>query len=209
MKRGVRVVTIRGVRVAVDARASRARGVAGRPQASSWGCERSIRAGRAALLRTAKACGSGTRGWCQIGGGFREPNRVSQNRQFAGDGGKRNSSPGRARYKPSNHCAGKAGGPADTCMLVCVFVCLLHTRPRVPASTRSSLRPLIFGGLRVQAQLGRYPRRGKASAYLPVVPANAGTHNHREQYSCAPVDPSCFNNNGRGVWVPAFAGTTW
>jgi hypothetical protein len=35
----------------------------------SWGCERSIRAGRAALLRTAKACGSGTRGWCQAGGG--------------------------------------------------------------------------------------------------------------------------------------------
>src|SRR5215212_7491570 len=40
------------------------------------GCERSIRAGRAALLRTAKACGSGTRGWCQAGGGFRKPNRV-------------------------------------------------------------------------------------------------------------------------------------
>jgi hypothetical protein len=32
-------------------------------------------------------------------------------RQFAGDGGKRNSSPGRARHKPSNHCAGKAGCP--------------------------------------------------------------------------------------------------
>ena len=28
-----------------------------------------IRAGRAALLRTAKACGSGTRGWCQADGG--------------------------------------------------------------------------------------------------------------------------------------------
>jgi len=32
-KRGVRVVTIRGVRVAVDAMALRARGIAGRPQA--------------------------------------------------------------------------------------------------------------------------------------------------------------------------------
>ena len=73
MKRGVRVVTIRGVRVAVDAMALRARGVAGRPQAWSWGCERSIRAGRAALLRTAKACGSGTRGWCQAGGGCSNP----------------------------------------------------------------------------------------------------------------------------------------
>ena len=37
------------------------------------GCERSIRAGRAALLRTAKACGSGTRGWCQAGGGCSNP----------------------------------------------------------------------------------------------------------------------------------------
>jgi hypothetical protein len=36
-KRGVRVVTIRGVRVAVDARRPRARGIAGRSQASSWG----------------------------------------------------------------------------------------------------------------------------------------------------------------------------
>ena len=73
MKRGVRVVTIRGVRVAVDAMALRARGIAGRSRASSWGCERSIRAGRAALLRTAKACGSGTRGWCQAGGGCSNP----------------------------------------------------------------------------------------------------------------------------------------
>ena len=72
-KRGVRVVTIRGVRVAVDAMALRARGIAGRSQAWSWGCERSIRAGRAALLRTAKACGSGTRGWCQAGGGCSNP----------------------------------------------------------------------------------------------------------------------------------------
>ena len=31
---------------------------------------------RTMLKRTAKACGSGTRGWCQIGGGFRKPNRV-------------------------------------------------------------------------------------------------------------------------------------
>ena len=72
-KRGVRVVTIRGVRVAVDAMALRARGIAGRPQALSWGCERLIRAGRATLLRTAKACGSGTRGWCQAGGGCSNP----------------------------------------------------------------------------------------------------------------------------------------
>jgi len=34
---------------------------------------------------------------------------VRLRRQSAGDGDKRNSSPGRARHKPSTHCAGKAG----------------------------------------------------------------------------------------------------
>ena len=57
---------------------SRARGIAGRPQALSWGCERLIRAGRAAFSRTAKACGSGTRGWCQAGGGCSNPTGFDQ-----------------------------------------------------------------------------------------------------------------------------------
>jgi hypothetical protein len=51
-------------------------------------------------LRTAKACGSGTRCWCQVGGGLCKPNRVRQDRQFVDDGDKTNSSPGRARHKP-------------------------------------------------------------------------------------------------------------
>jgi hypothetical protein len=38
-----------------------------------------------------------------------DPTGFSAILQSAGDGGKRNSSPGRARYKPSNHCAGNAG----------------------------------------------------------------------------------------------------
>jgi len=33
---------------------------------------------RTALKRTAKACGSGTRCWCQVGGGFCGPNRAQQ-----------------------------------------------------------------------------------------------------------------------------------
>ena len=35
--------------------------------------ERSSRARRTMLMRTAKACGSGTRCWCQIGGGIASP----------------------------------------------------------------------------------------------------------------------------------------
>ena len=56
--------------------------------------------GRTALMRTAKSCGSGTRCWCQVRGGFASPTGPSQNHQSADDGDKRNSSPGRARRKP-------------------------------------------------------------------------------------------------------------
>jgi len=53
-------------------------------------------------------------------------------RQSGSDGGKRNSSPGRARHKPSNHCAGKAGcSPLDLYARVRTSSCTLHTRPRV------------------------------------------------------------------------------
>ncbi len=35
------------------------------------------------------------------------------------EGDQRNSAPGRARHKPSNHCAGKAGCLGFTCMPLC------------------------------------------------------------------------------------------
>jgi hypothetical protein len=45
-------------------------------------------------------------------------------RQSGSDGGKRNSSPGRARHKPSNHCAGKAGcSPLDLYARVRTSLC--------------------------------------------------------------------------------------
>ena len=51
-------------------RGARAReALQGGPRLGPGARERSIRAGRAALLRTAKACGSGTRGWCQASRG--------------------------------------------------------------------------------------------------------------------------------------------
>ena len=56
----------------------------------------------------------------------------AQHRQFAGDGGKRNSSPGRARHKPSNHCAGNAGLlRLYLYARVRTSLHLLHARPRV------------------------------------------------------------------------------
>ena len=44
--------------------------------------------------------------------------------------------------------------------------------------------------------------------HFTVVPANAGTHNPREQLLKESRPPLCRNNIRRGVWVPAFAGTT-
>ena len=41
-----------------------------------------------------------------------------------------------------------------------------------------------------------------------VVPANAGTHNHRRQLLKRSRQPARSNKIGRGVWVPACAGTT-
>ena len=70
-------------------------------------------------------------------------------------------SPGRARHKPSNHCAGKAGLSRLTCMPLCSFLTrrFSHSGPRVPAGTRSSLRPLTRRVTR-QAKLGQELPRG-------------------------------------------------
>jgi len=106
--------------------------------------ERTRRARWPMLRRTAKPCGSGIRGWCQAAGGESDPTG-SIRHQAGSDGGKRNSSPGRARHKPSNHCAGNAG----------VLRLYLYARVRISlhlahetagaASTRHSLLPLVWG----------------------------------------------------------------
>jgi hypothetical protein len=77
-------------------------------------------------LWTAKPCGSGIRCWCQVGGGVSALPGPA-NLQSADDGGKTNSSPGRARNKPlkplRRECRCDAGEPVVT------TVCLLplHT----------------------------------------------------------------------------------
>jgi hypothetical protein len=43
--------------------------------------------------------------------------------------------------------------------------------------------------------------------YYLVVPANAGTHNHRLEL-LEKVSALGAKTKGHGVWVPAFAGTT-
>jgi hypothetical protein len=121
--------------------------------------ERARRARRMALKRTAKPCGPGIRGWCQAAGGDFDPTG-SISHQAGGDGGKRNSSPGRARHKPSNHCAGNAGVPRLYLYArVRISLHLAHETAGA-ASTRHSLLPLLREG--ISASLGRCaPREGE------------------------------------------------
>jgi len=84
--------------------------------------------------RTAKACGSGTRCWCQVGEGLYDCPTGRVDRQFAGDGGKTNSSPGRARHKLLKPFAcGNAGrSRCLRCEHSCAYFTIrAHTRLRV------------------------------------------------------------------------------
>jgi hypothetical protein len=132
---------------------------------------------QAALLTRAPACGRPSRvvltprRWRQVSRG-----------NSADDGDKKARSPGRARYKPLKPLRagmpGFSGGPVVTNARA-----FYTTRAAAGAlGTRHSPRP---PGRRILAQqLGRFaPRdRGVASAHRTiVVPANAGTHNHRHQ----------------------------
>src|SRR5258705_10535441 len=63
------------------------------------------------------------------------------------------------------------------------------------------LRSLSYGG-----QVA--PRKGSPIRTYYVVPAKAGTHSHRRSLA-QKVSASAPKMTGHGVWVPAFAGTTW
>jgi hypothetical protein len=98
-------------------------------------------------LRTAKSCGPGARRLASSVAVMRsvQPGARILSRKATGATVQR--SPGRARHKPSNHCAGKAGRYGFTCMPLCrFFTATSHSGPRVPAGARSSLRPLSIEG---------------------------------------------------------------
>jgi hypothetical protein len=103
---------------------------------AAWHRER-IRASTSDVVRTVKPRGPGVP-WLAL----------SPQRRFGvlrGDGDNKVRSPGRARSKPSNHCAGKAG----SIRLSLWFLprAFFYARgPWVSVDTRSSLRPLNEGG---------------------------------------------------------------
>src|SRR6266702_5975923 len=81
----------------------------------------------------------------------------SINLQSANDGDKTNSSPGRARHKPSNHCAGNAGlPPLNLYARVRISLCNLAHETAGAACTRHSLLPLLGrNGRNVRTNLGQ------------------------------------------------------
>ena len=133
--------------------------------------ERARRARRTALKRTAKPCGPDTRGWCQAAGGEFDPTG-SISHQAGSDGGKTNSSPGRARHKPSNHCAGNAG-VLRLYLYARVRTLLVHIAHETAgaASTRHSLLPLSFEGQGIQANLGRIVSRERETVCTVIASA--------------------------------------
>ncbi len=106
--------------------------------------------------RTVKSCGPGAATLASIPACLCGP----------GNGGKRGRSPGRARSKPSNRCAGKVGMSwlylSDPCAFLtthCTRRCGCRRRPTFPA-------PSVQGGCNETAQPGRKPCRGNAKAWL-------------------------------------------
>jgi len=70
-------------------------------------------------------------------------------------------SPGRARHKPSNHCAGKAGClAAPVCRCASVLRAFAHSGPWVPSRHQVFPAPSAQGGSRTEARLGRDAPRG-------------------------------------------------
>jgi hypothetical protein len=178
-KRGVRVVTIRGVRGAVDAmapaRARHCRAVSGFVlEAVS---NRSAQDERRYCVRQKRVVLAPV-----AGVKLAEADRIqpgSLGRQSGSDGGKRNSSPGRARHKPSNHCAGKAGcSPLDLYARVRTSLCHC-TRDR-----GCSAHPVFPAPSHSRGQAASYnsgaSRRGNALAYPHLRPDTISADNHPE-----------------------------
>jgi hypothetical protein len=103
--------------------------------------------------RTGKPCGPGTRCWCQVGGGEVGPTG-SRSALFADDGGKTNSSPGRARHRPLKPSRREGRVFRWTCG---DYPCAFYTARGAAGApcTRLSLRPSLEGRAAPSVFLGR------------------------------------------------------
>ena len=80
--------------------------------------------------RTAKACGSGTRGWCQAGGGCSNPTGFDQPSIRAATEAKGIRLRGERAISRQTIAQGRPDALRWTCMLVCALLCAHCTRDR-------------------------------------------------------------------------------
>ena len=121
---------------------------------------------RTALKRTAKACGPGARCWRQVGGGVASPTGSCKTVNSPMTVTRRIRRRGERAISRQTIAQGRPVVSAATCMLVCVsFAHFLHTRPRVPASTRPSLRPLFSRGWRILQNSGDQRRENTKTCF--------------------------------------------
>jgi hypothetical protein len=98
--------------------------------------------------RTAKPRGPGTRCWCQIGGGFRWPNRARKTFNPPMTVTRRIRRRGERGISRKTTVQGMPECSDCTCMLVCAFSAHIARETAGAASTRHSLRPLPLGAKR-------------------------------------------------------------
>jgi hypothetical protein len=118
---------------------------------------------RSANARTAKPCGPGRRRYGQaFRGDLERPTGSTTSSIRGAREARRNSAPGRARHKPSNHCAGKA-----VCWASPVCCCAVSLRYNFAQRTAGASRhpafpaPSWLEGGRSEAKLGRNQPRGR------------------------------------------------
>jgi hypothetical protein len=137
-------------------------------------------------MRTAKTCGSGTRGWCQVGGGLQAPNRAMRATNPPAMEARGIRLQGERAISRKTIAQGMPECSSCTCMLVCALFALIAHETAGAASTRHSLRPLLDG--RMILQTSGLARRENAETYLSTSSrpseARAGTYNH-ECLCCA------------------------
>jgi hypothetical protein len=85
---------------------------------------------RTMLKRTAKACGPGARCWRQVGGGFSNPTGLRSIANSPMTVTRRIRRRGEYAISRKAIAQGRSDVSADTCMLVCAFLCISCTRDR-------------------------------------------------------------------------------
>jgi len=157
--------------------AIRDRHVRGAGSGGRRGCD-----GRARLKRTAKSCGPDT------------PTLVSSSWEAKASRGRR--WPKRPEHRGERDISRRTiarGVPGDsgvTCMLVCAFYSILHTRPRGASAARHSLRPYFGEGGNLRAYLGRRASRDRGSVF----------NRHCEERSDEAIH-SFFDFLGAAKWI--------